>query len=102
MLSAIWLNFNFHISAQSGFYLDYLYKRIAEIFVRLIFVYMSQFVGEKFMIEVWTKKFFFVSIQYFNNFINVTKLNYFWFFFHLLIISLYLICISFLILIFLI
>lgn len=100
MLSAIWLKFNFHISAQSGFYIDYLYKRIGEIFVRLCFIYMAQFFGEKFMIEVWTKKFFFFSTQYFNRFTNITKLNYFWFFFHLLIIALYLICVIFLLLLF--
>lgn len=102
MLFAIWLKYNFHISAQSGFYFDYFYKKISEIFVRNIFVYMSQFFGEKFMIEQWTKKFFFLTIDYLNNFINITKLNYFWFFFYMLIVSLYLICMFFIILIFII
>lgn len=100
MLSAIWFKYAFHISAQSGFYVDYLYKRISEIFVRICFIYMSQFFGEKFMIEVWTKKFFFFTTQYFSSFTNVTKLNYFWFFFHLVVLSLYLMCVLFLFLIF--
>jgi len=100
MLFAVWLTFNFHISAQSGFYIDFVFKKFAEIFVRNVYIYMAQFFGEKFMIELWTKKIFFYSTQYFDNYINLTKLNSFWFFFHLLIISIYLVCICFLCLLF--
>jgi hypothetical protein len=32
-------------------YFDYFYKKIAEIFVRNVFIYSAQFFGEKFMIE---------------------------------------------------
>jgi len=99
MLFAMWLKFNFHISAQSGFYIDFFFKKISEIFVRIIYIYMAQFFGEKFMIEVWTKKLFFYTTQYFDKYINLTKLNYYWFFFHLFIISLYIICLFFIFLI---
>lgn len=43
--------FNFHRFFQSGMYFDYFYKKIAEIFVRNVFIYSAQFFGEKFMIE---------------------------------------------------
>jgi len=42
--------------AQSGFYFDFFLKKLAEIFIRNIFVYAALFFGEKYMIEHITKK----------------------------------------------
>jgi len=42
--------------AQSGFYVDFFLKKLAEVFIRNVFVYASLFFGEKYMIEVLTKK----------------------------------------------
>jgi hypothetical protein len=42
--------------AQSGFYIDFFFKKIIEIFIRNIFIYASLFFGEKYMIEYITKK----------------------------------------------
>ena len=42
--------------AQSGFYVDFFFKKTADVFVRNVFIYMSLFFGEKYMIEQLTKK----------------------------------------------
>jgi hypothetical protein len=42
--------------AQSGFYIDFFLKKLAEIFIRNIFVFAALFFGEKYMIEHLTKK----------------------------------------------
>ena len=43
--------FKFHRFFQSGMYFDFFYKKISEVFVRNVFIYMAQFFGEKYMIE---------------------------------------------------
>jgi hypothetical protein len=42
--------------AQSGFYIDFLFKKLVEIFIRNIFIYSALFFGEKYIIEHLTKK----------------------------------------------
>jgi len=42
--------------AQSGFYVDFFFKKIAEVFIRNIFIYAALFFGEKYMVEQITKK----------------------------------------------
>lgn len=42
--------------AQSGFYFDFIFKKLAEVFIRNIFIYSAMFLGEKYMIEHLTKK----------------------------------------------
>jgi len=46
-------SFNFF---QSGLYFDFFIKKIAEMFVRNVFIYTSIFFCEKFIIEFLTKK----------------------------------------------
>jgi len=84
-LSTFW----FHRFCQSGMYFDYFYKKISEVFVRNIFIYMAQFFGEKFMIEFWTKKFIDSIIFNNNKFLSWTNLSYKWFFLQLLYVSMY-------------
>jgi hypothetical protein len=66
---------------QSGFYLDFFFKKISEIFIRNVFVYSSLFFGEKYLIEVLTKKIFENFIFNTNKFISFKnlKLNFFFF-----------------------
>jgi len=42
--------------AQSGFYIDFIFKKLADVFVRNVFIYAALFFGEKYMIEHITKK----------------------------------------------
>ena len=42
--------------AQSGFYIDFIFKKFAEIFIRNVFIFGALFFGEKYMIEYLTKK----------------------------------------------
>ncbi len=47
----------FYRFVQSGFYLDFFFKKVSEVVVRNVYVYSAQFLGEKFIIEVCTKLF---------------------------------------------
>ena len=75
--------------AQSGFFIDYIFKKFAEVFIRNIFIYAALFFGEKYMIEFLTKKtidnFIFNSNKYFG----WSFLNFSWFFYFSLSIVLY-------------
>lgn len=74
---------------QSGFYIDFFVKKLSEIFVRNVFIYTALFFGEKYMIEVLTKKIIENLIFKLNRFFGWTSYNYCWFFFTILILSLY-------------
>lgn len=76
MLSNIFIKFSFTRFCQSGCYFDFFYKKLAEVFVKNIFVYTSQFFGEKYMIEVFTKKIIDKSIFTINKHLGWTKLRY--------------------------
>lgn len=41
---------------QSGCYIDYIIKKIAEILVRNVFIYSALFFGEKYFVEFISKK----------------------------------------------
>ena len=56
MLKNNLIKFKFFRFVQSGFYLDFIIKKISEIFIRNFFIYTSIFFGEKFIIEFFTKK----------------------------------------------
>lgn len=56
MLKTIIFNFKFFRFIQSGLYLDFLIKKLTEIFVKNYFVYSSHYFGEKYIIEYLTKK----------------------------------------------
>ena len=42
--------------AYNGFYFDFVFKKLGEIFIRNVFVFAALFLGEKYMIEHLTKK----------------------------------------------
>jgi hypothetical protein len=76
MLYSFFFSFEFFRFCQSGCYLDFFYKKCSEVFVRNIFIYSAQFFGEKYMIEVFTKKIFsnFVDLKliiYYNNNVKI-------------------------------
>ena len=56
MLFNYLFNQRFILLIQSGFYIDFFLKKICEVFIKNIFIYSSQFFGEKYIIEVLTKK----------------------------------------------
>ena len=76
---------NFIVFFQSGFYLDFFLKKNSEIFIKNIFIYSSLFFGEKYFIEVLTKKIIdnfiflknkktFLYSQTYTNFFNILVL----------------------------
>ena len=82
MLYNYFITFNFHRFCQSGCYFDFFFKTISEVFVRNFFVYSSQFLGEKYMIEYLTKNIFANSIFNINKIIGNNNLQYFDFFYN--------------------
>ena len=89
MLYNFFITFKFHRFCQSGCYFDFFYKKFSEVFIRNIFIYSSQFFGEKYMIEVLTKKIIDQTVFKFNKYIGWNNLKYFNFFFNFLIILFY-------------
>jgi hypothetical protein len=75
--------------AQSGFYFDFIFKKLAEVFIRNVFIYSAMFFGEKYMIEHLTKKTVDSFIFNSNKLSGWTTLNYMWFFYTLLSVVLY-------------
>ena len=75
--------------AQSGFYLDFIFKKFGEIFIRNVLIYAALFLGEKYMIEHLTKKIVDSFLFNTNKFLGWTTLNYMWFFYISLSIILY-------------
>ena len=76
--------------AQSGFYFDYMFKKLGEVFIRNVFVFAALFLGEKYMIEHLTKKLIDNFVFNSNRFIGWTSLNFMSFFYLLLVLVLYL------------
>ena len=70
--------------AQSGFYFDFIIKKLGEVFIRNIFIYAALFFGEKYMIEHLTKKVVDSFVFNSNKFLGWTTLNYMWFFYSIL------------------
>jgi hypothetical protein len=66
MLFSYFLTYNFFRFCQSGFYFDFFFKKLSEIFVRNVFIYSAQFFGEKYFIEIFTKKILDITIFKFN------------------------------------
>lgn len=92
MLIFYFFSWNFFKSCQNNLYVDFLLKKIAEIFVKNIFIYSAIFFGEKFLIEYFTKKII-ESYVFFNN----QNFNFFTFyhsFFFLFNISIFCLLIS--------
>jgi hypothetical protein len=88
----------FILLIQSGFYLDFFLKKIGEIFIKNIFIYTGLFFGEKYLIEVLTKKIednyvFNVNVKLFQstlnyyNFFNIVLFSIFYLIFFSLILA---------------
>jgi len=75
--------------AQAGFYIDFFFKKIIEVFIRNFFIYTALFFGEKYMIEQLTKKTLDNLVFNSNKFIGWTILCGRWFFFMNISIVLY-------------
>jgi hypothetical protein len=76
--------------AQSGFYFDFIFKKLGEVFIRNVFVFAALFLGEKYMIEHLTKKVVDSFVFNSNRFTGWTSLNFMLFFYFLLVVVLYL------------
>lgn len=79
MLKSKLIKFKFFRFMQSGFYIDFIMKKLSEVFIRNTFIYSSLFFGEKYIIEYLTKKtidsFIFNSNRYSQ--LSITESNYF-------------------------
>lgn len=91
MLNNFFLNFKFHRFFQSGGYIDFFLKKFSEVFLKNVFIYVSQFFAEKYLIEILTKKVIDSSIFTLNQYLGWFKLEYFNFFLQFLYILFYLI-----------
>ncbi len=80
MLKFYVFKFRFIKFIQSGLYLDFFFKKLTEVYVRNIFIYAAQFLGEKYMIEVFTKKIIDSSVFNTNRFIGFSELFYSYYF----------------------
>ncbi len=76
MLSFFFFTSRFLKFIQSGCYVDFFFKKIIESFVKNIFVYTSQFFGEKYFIEYLTKKIIDKVIFNNNSFFLFFELNF--------------------------
>jgi len=56
MLFLFFFKTEFVLLIQSGFYFDFFLKKLCEVFLKNFFIYSSLFFGEKYIIEVFTKK----------------------------------------------
>lgn len=89
MLFCFLLNNRFILLIQSGFYMDFFFKKLCEVFVKNVFIYTALFFGEKYFIEVLTKKiidryifssskFFTIHTLSFSAFFHLTTLTFFY------------------------
>ena len=67
--------------AQSGFYIDFILKKVTEVFIRNVFINAALFLGEKYMIEYITKRTIDLFIFNSNKYVGWTTYNYMWFFY---------------------
>ena len=91
MLKFKLIDFKFFRFVNSGLYFDFFLKKFSEIFVRNFFIYSALFFGEKFFIEVLTKKVIDNYIYLVNSKFSNLKLNYDFFFFQIVLIIFYVI-----------
>lgn len=86
MLGSTLYSYDFYIFCQSGFYLDFIIKKISEIVVKNLLVYSSLFLGEKYMIEYLTKNIFENFFKKFFKFFGKLNFSYKYFFINLILI----------------
>jgi len=84
MLSSHFFTFTFFREVQSGFYLDFFSKKLCEVFLRNVFIYTALFFGEKYMIEILTKKIVDNYIYNTNSYVGWNSLKYNLFFYSIL------------------
>jgi hypothetical protein len=85
MLFSWIFTFKFYSFCQNGFYLDFIYKKYGEYFIRHILIYTSQFFGEKYLIEFFTKNIFKNLMTSLNKFFFVESYKFDYFFYNILI-----------------
>jgi len=83
MLKCFFFDFTFVRFSQSGFFFDFFYKKITEVFVRNVLIYAAQFFGEKYVIEYMTKKIFDKIIFSSNKFVFLSNLKPSYFFYQI-------------------
>lgn len=66
--------------AQSGFFIDFFCKKVADMFIRNVFIFAAIFFGEKYMIEKITKKIVDFFLFNTNKIIGLTSLSFSTFF----------------------
>ena len=81
MLYSYIFSYRYILFIQSGLYFDFFLKKIGEVFLKNVMVLTPQFFGEKYFIEVLTKKIIENFIFTSNKFIGLSSLSYFNFFF---------------------
>lgn len=89
MLFFRFLDFDYFKFFQNGLYFDFFFKKFSEFFVRNIFIYSALFFGEKYFIEIFTKKIFENIIFKFNNLFGIYQLYYFNYFLQFLNVLMY-------------
>lgn len=79
------MTFNFFRFSQTGMYVDFILKQVIEYFLRNLLIYTALFFGEKYIIEVLTKKtidsfvfnsnklFSFTDISFHNFFLTIVS-----------------------------
>ena len=89
MLFCFLLNNRFILLIQSGFYIDFFLKKLCEVFIKNIFIYSALFFGEKYFIEVLTKKIIDKYIFSSSKFFTIQSLNFTTFFYLTILIFFY-------------
>ena len=87
MLKNFLVKFSFFKFIQTGLLLDFFFKKLAEIFMKNIFIYSFLFFGEKYIIEYLTKKTI-DSYIYNNNKFN-NNFNHHMFFIQIILLCIY-------------
>lgn len=91
MLYSYIFKYRFIIFIQSGLYFDFFIKKLGEVFIRNLMVYTPNYFGEKYFIEVLTKKIIDNFVFKKNKFFGWTSLGFFNFFYMIVILVLYVI-----------
>ena len=89
MLFSYYFSQRFFTLIQSNFYVDFFLKKLCEVFVKNVYIYTALFFGEKYIIEVLTKKVLENFVYLSNKKQNITPLNFSSFFSFLLYFILY-------------
>ncbi len=89
MLYSYLFKYRFIIFIQSGLYMDFFIKKLGEVFVKNFLVYTSNYFGEKYFIEVLTRKLIDSLVFKQNKLFGWTTLHFFNFFYMIIILVLY-------------